>query len=283
MKHAGEGCMILSKKLNNQLHYILTTIMFVFVLLSCNKGIDAGDLTGSSSKKSSNKEERPHESGEGLPGYLIEPSAITIAKDKLQVHIKGGEGAIVKETSDGKRVYINVVQLEKNNFDITVKEDNQVISGQYIGNITPAVNGSFDKIFIINNDGPVVITISDIKKSNDIKLSDGPKISSIFKSLTSDLPAQSFTRILAENLTSFSKADLKKIQNSKECIRCNLRGADLSHMDLSSGSYMYTDFSHCNLRKTNFFGANLSFAIFTGTNLSEANTTDTNISEAKLP
>lgn len=73
------------------------------------------------------------------------------------------------------------------------------------------------------------------------------------------------------NATSQS-ADIKRLQDTKECPGCNLRGANLANKVLT----------FVNLSNANLSGANLSGANLSGANLSSTNLTNANLSSAKL-
>ncbi len=72
---------------------------------------------------------------------------------------------------------------------------------------------------------------------------------------------------LSGELFAYKNSDLKKLKNTKKCIKCDLSGANLQ----------YTNLSGSNLNKANLSKANLSKA-----NLNKANLSETNLNKANL-
>ena len=72
---------------------------------------------------------------------------------------------------------------------------------------------------------------------------------------------------LSGGLFAYKNSDLKKLKNTKKCIKCDLSGANLQ----------YTNLSGSNLNKANLSKANLSKA-----NLNKANLSETNLNKANL-
>ena len=102
---------------------------------------------------------------------------------------------------------------------------------------------------------------------------------------------------LSGELFAYKKSDLKKLRDTKKCIKCDLSGANLQYTNLSE-----TNLNKANLRRSDLTGADLTGAILggaipkdsilswaklvdanlTGADLRGANLTGTNLKNANL-
>ena len=71
---------------------------------------------------------------------------------------------------------------------------------------------------------------------------------------------------LSGELFAYKKSDLKKLRDTKKCIKCDLSGANLQFTNLSGANLQFTNLSGANLNK-----ANLNKEILIETNLNKAN------------
>ena len=81
---------------------------------------------------------------------------------------------------------------------------------------------------------------------------------------------------------AFSEADLEKLKATKECNKCDLRGADLSRLDIYWAKLTEANLSGANLTNANLGGARLIGANLTGANLTGANLSRTRLQWANL-
>lgn len=77
---------------------------------------------------------------------------------------------------------------------------------------------------------------------------------------------------------AFNAQQLQQLLQTKQCIACDLSGADLANQDLSGANLV-----GANLTSANLSGANLTGADLTGANLLGANLSDVNLAGAKWP
>ena len=77
---------------------------------------------------------------------------------------------------------------------------------------------------------------------------------------------------LSGELFAYKKSDLKKLRDTKKCIKCDLSGANLQYTNLSE-----TNLNKANLRRSDLTGADL-----TGANLNKAKLTGTDLTGAIL-
>ena len=64
---------------------------------------------------------------------------------------------------------------------------------------------------------------------------------------------------------AFSEEDLKRLKDTKECTKCDLKGADLRGTDLR-----WTNLTRTNLTGANLIGADLKWANLIGADLTKA-------------
>ena len=93
--------------------------------------------------------------------------------------------------------------------------------------------------------------------------------------------------IMPFSVMAWDGKDLKKLNNSGNCIACNLSNLDLYGVNLSNSNLSGTDLSGSNLRntnlsRTNLGGSNLNNANLSGADLSSSNLKDVTLANAKL-
>ncbi|OYQ63432.1 hypothetical protein B9G53_17055 [Pseudanabaena sp. SR411] len=88
--------------------------------------------------------------------------------------------------------------------------------------------------------------------------------------------------IPASAAVRFEQADLERLQRTKNCVNCQLRGADLSGMDLSGANLSGSQLFEVNLERANLTKANLSYTQMRRVKLQGANITETNFIGAGL-
>lgn len=80
----------------------------------------------------------------------------------------------------------------------------------------------------------------------------------------------------------FSAEDLNRLVEERKCMKCNLRGADLSGMNLERVDLSESDLSGANLHGTSLKEAKLDKAVLRNADLSEANLYQAVLKEADL-
>jgi hypothetical protein len=84
---------------------------------------------------------------------------------------------------------------------------------------------------------------------------------------------------LSGEVFAYKKSDLKKLKNTKKCIKCDLTDVNLSGSNLSGSNLSGSNLSGSNLSGSNLSGSNLSGSNLSGSNLKEVNLTYANLSE----
>ena len=87
---------------------------------------------------------------------------------------------------------------------------------------------------------------------------------------------------LSGELFAYKKSDLKKLRDTKKCIKCDLSGANLQFTNLSGANLQFTNLSGANLNKANLNKANLRRSDLTGADLTGANLNKAKLTGADL-
>ena len=82
---------------------------------------------------------------------------------------------------------------------------------------------------------------------------------------------------LSGELFAYKKSDLKKLRDTKKCIKCDLSGANLQYTNLSE-----TNLNMANLNMANLYKANLQYTNLSETNLNNANLRRSDLTGADL-
>ena len=90
-----------------------------------------------------------------------------------------------------------------------------------------------------------------------------------------------FLSVFALLLLTGCGSNVDKLKETKECVKCDLTGADLSRAYVD-GYLSGFDLTGANLTGADLTGANLTGATLTGATLTEANLTGANLTNAYL-
>jgi len=82
---------------------------------------------------------------------------------------------------------------------------------------------------------------------------------------------------LSGEVFAYKKSDLKKLRDTKKCIKCDLSGANLQYTNLNGAILSETNLNKANLRRSDLTGADL-----TGANLNKAKLTGADLTGAIL-
>ena len=87
---------------------------------------------------------------------------------------------------------------------------------------------------------------------------------------------------LSGELFAYKKSDLKKLRDTKKCIKCDLSGANLQYTNLNGANLSETNLNKANLNKANLNKANLNKANLNKANLRRALLTGADLRSANL-
>ena len=81
---------------------------------------------------------------------------------------------------------------------------------------------------------------------------------------------------------AFNEEDLEKLKSTKECVKCDLRRANLSEENLKGANLEGANLSRANLTDVDLSGANLMSADLRRADIFDSDLTDANLKGAKL-
>jgi hypothetical protein len=240
------------------------------------------------------KSDRPTETGEGLPGYLIDPAKLAIESKNNIWTVRGSAGAV--RDPEGRPTSIGILLIRAPKKTVGISRDNQDlrINGQRIASVRADSSGAFQIQGQTQDDDLVFVKVEDAAgdqiqyktgtvnnatlwiENGTARPLDASRASEIANQVeTAQLPPS------GEELTRL----IEQLKTTRQCRNCNLSGADLSGIDISSCDLSFsnlksTRFALGNLASCNFSNSNLSLADFTQANLTNANMTQADIAGA---
>lgn len=278
---------------------IWLTAGFIFSFMACNKAgpltRTAGDMQSVVEAPSTDaKTDRPTETGEGLPGYLIDPAKLAMeTKDNIRT-ITGSAAAV--RSMQGPAASLNVWMIKVNKRSAKFQKQNQdwILDGTQIAAVRADAAGSFKIQGSISADELLFLKLEDSAgakiqyKSTALATSVLWIDNNAAKSMDADNAAQISAQVTSAQsdarATELARL-IEQVKTTGQCRNCNLAGADLSGLeivgcDLSLSNLMGAKFVLTNLASCNFTNSNLSQANFTQANMAGANLTQTDISGA---
>ncbi|MBF0440286.1 MAG: hypothetical protein HQK54_00110 [Oligoflexales bacterium] len=132
------------------------TFLTILLLSSCNL---FSSFSGQSTKINAKPDdERPSETGEGLPGYLVDPGSIAIARTDNDITLGGKAGSAKPDSQDTGKIQIVVLQIDRKVLISDQKDQpNPSFSGTVITIIQTQDDGSFSKSFAISTEDPIIL------------------------------------------------------------------------------------------------------------------------------
>jgi hypothetical protein len=240
------------------------------------------------------KTDRPTETGEGLPGYLIDPAKLAIeTKDSLRT-ITGSAAAV--RSAQGSPASLKVLLIKVNKRSTKLQKQNQdwILNGTQIEAVKADAVGSFKIQGSITADELLFLKLED-SAGTQIQYKSTALATSVLwiqGNAAQPMDAEHAAQISAEVAAAQTDARdtelarlIEQLKTTGQCRNCNLAGADLSALeivscDLSFSNLMGAKFVLANVSGCNFTNSNLSQADFTQANLAGANLTQTDISSA---
>jgi len=157
---------------------LLICVGLVWILVSCSK---TPFLGGSGSNGVLKKEQRdseatrqetgkPSDNGEGVPGYLTDPTNITVWIDRNSVSVTAGAGTIETDSGDGtSRVPYSIWQVPRELLEMSYgsSASELTLSGVRVATGYAAADGSFAAQFDKVNDDPLVFIVGDANNPED--------------------------------------------------------------------------------------------------------------------
>jgi hypothetical protein len=236
------------------------------------------------------KSDRPTETGEGLPGYLIDPAKLAIeSKDNIWT-VTGSAQAI----RHPQRVAVSAnVLLIKVSRSSKLQKQNQdwQLNGTLLASAQADAQGAFLIQGSISAEDLLFVKVEDAAGTQIQYKAGTPNNSTLWIDGTSAkiLDASHAEQIVKQVESAQAAAELarlvEQVKSTGQCRNCNLAGADLSGLeivecDLSFSNLMGAKFVLSNIVSCNFTNSNLSQVDFTQANMAGANLTQADISAA---
>lgn len=272
---------------------------FIYSLMACNKAAPltrtANDMQSVVEAPSTDaKTDRPTETGEGLPGYLIDPAKLAMeTQDNLRT-ITGSAAAV--RSVQGPAASLRVLLIKANKRSAKFQKQNQewTLNGSQIAAVQADAAGAFKIQGSITADELLFLKLEDSAGAQIHYKSTAMATSILWiegnaaQPMDADHAAQISAQVTAAQSDTRATEVARLIEQLKttgQCRNCNLAGADLSRLeivscDLSFSNLMGAKFVLANLASCNFTNSNLSQADFTQANLAGANLTQTDLSGA---
>ncbi len=279
---------------------IWLTAGIIFILSACN---EASQLSRSSRDiqqsvvevpSTESKSDRPTETGEGLPGYLIDPAKLAIESKDNNWTVTGAAGAIRNPSGEAISINIWLIKAPKRTAKFQKQGQDWQLNGTQLSVVPSDASGAFkiqgtaapdDLLFVKLEDpagalirykaGSVASSMLWIE-GNAAKVIDAGNSDQITAQVTAAQP----------NANAVELARLvEQVRTTGQCRNCNLAGADLSgfeidQCDLSFSNLMGAKFVLSNISACNFTNSNLSQVDFTQANMAGANLTQADINGA---
>lgn len=136
---------------------------------------------------------RPTEAGEGVPGYLTDPSAVVVKVEDGTVIISAPAGSVVAEAGSVTDVNVAVIQIETRVLEQAIAEGGA--QGSLVGKIVASgkasADGSFRLTFPFTSFDPVVIHVGGGGDDGTVSFErPNEKVSTVYKPLGLEVPAK---------------------------------------------------------------------------------------------
>jgi hypothetical protein len=268
----------------------------IFFLSACNKATtlsrEAKDSYQSVVEAPSPeaKSDRPTETGEGLPGYLIDPAKLAIeSKDNIRTVIGSAE-AVRHPQGEAVRAKVLLIKVSKSSKIQRQNQDWQ-LTGTLLASAETDAQGAFKIQGIFTGDELLFVKVEDAA-GTQIQYKAGVVTGStlwIDGTSAKALDASAAEQISQQVESAQAAAELarlvEQVKSTGQCRNCNLAGADFSSLDiaecdLSFSNLMGAKFVLSNIASCNFTNSNLSQVDFTQANMAGSNLTQADINAA---
>jgi len=240
------------------------------------------------------KGDRPQETGEGLPGYLIDAELLTQKTVGDETQISGAVRAVRSRMDNGtpsqKILFIGYKKEAK-----AFRRDNKtlILKGRLITSLSTQADGSFMSNARLENAETLFIRLADTY--TDAELAFVPGNSAIDRVMLDPITGKfvAFDEASTQRISydidpvGTQLAQIETLRSTRACRSCNLSGASLPGLDLNGcvlldAILIGTDFTGADLRNCQFQKSDLSNANLTRADLSAADLTQATLTNAIL-
>ncbi|WP_141733143.1 pentapeptide repeat-containing protein [Oligoflexus tunisiensis] len=240
-------------------------------------------VTGGSTEA---KSDRPTETGEGLPGYLIDPAKLAIeSKDNIWT-VRGSAGAVRDPEGRPASVGILLVRAPKKTVRIRRQDQDWQIDGSRVAAVRADATGAFQIQGPTSIDDLIFVKVEDAAgdqiqykagaANNGTVWIEGGTARTLDASRASEIANQVETAQFPPSSEELARL-VEQVKTTRQCRNCNLAGADFSNADISG-----CDLSYSNLTGARFVLGNLVSCNFTSSNLTKVDFTQANMANSNL-
>ena len=266
-------------------------ISLLFLQLSCVESLDmnpGSDGVAEQSNRDSQVQQivspiiqnsdRPLETGEGLPGYLIDPKKLNIDMASETITIEGSPGALLDP--EGNPTSATGVLIGWDSKVMFNQEGKAFAIGQAEGLFMSQEDGSFT-VSVARFSARSIIVVAEVGREGLVPLSLAGELGITSAAVASlENETTEFSSLTDSNYQvdqRFDPEDLRKLLITGECYSCILNGVNISGLSLQNaklngsqmtGAIMYeADLTGATIQATNLVGVDLDRAILKGANL----------------
>lgn len=229
------------------------------------------------------KTDRPTESGEGLPGYLMDPSKIAIDV-KANVWTVTGAAQALRNVS-GENLAVDVILVTVNKSSVKQQKSglNWTMNGSSAATMKSSADGSFVLSASLAADDLLFVKFVDSHPTTIQYLAAQPSSSTLWVEAGGAKPIdQAASDVISGQMAAAQSAAklaalVEQVKTTGKCKNCDLRNADLSNISIPG-----CDLSVSNLQGAKFRSSDLSGCLLNNSNLSQVDFTQANLSNANL-
>lgn len=240
------------------------------------------------------KGDRPQETGEGLPGYLLDPELLVMSKAGDDLQITGSPRAVrSRDTQATTPQRVLLVGYKRSAKTFRRDKDILIAAGRLLASVQSQDNGSFNSNVRLEADEILFLRLADAYADNEIAFIPGKAAPDRVMLDAATGRFQAFDAASTQRISydidpeGTQLAQIATLKATRACRSCVLSGANLAGVNLNGcvllGSIMIgTDLTAADLRNCQLQNTNLSNANLTGADLSAADLTQANLTNAIL-
>lgn len=159
-----------AKEILNRSTFFLIFAVFCLEVLGCGSKSLLKRHDGE--EDPSAKIQKPGDEGEDIPGYLVDPSLITIVRSGSKVTISAPPGAVKVKEGTIEQAVVFIWQIEPSELKKVKNGDAKtMLSGTLVATVRPRSDGSFSVEVAYTNDNPYVVMVGGRVDDSTIELS----------------------------------------------------------------------------------------------------------------
>lgn len=240
------------------------------------------------------KGDRPQETGEGIPGYLLDPDLLVKAMVGTETEISGTAGAVRSVRDNGTQAQmIWLIGYQNGTHSFRREPDRLILSGRLLALVTTQENGAFTARVALAPDEMLFLRLNDGRADAELAFSPGKDATDRVVLDAANGKFLGFDSASTQKLSTAidplgsPAAQLAFLKATRACRSCtlpevNLAGVDLNGCVLIGSNLSGADLTGADLRNCQLQMSKLSNANLTRANLSAADLTQADLGNAIL-